>query len=173
MDHGQVAFRFFGVAAQIKRIVPVAHCFDSSINLQTISPYCRAFGDIFGHEIGVGITFAANIHDAKAEASSINQFLDRHAAGMMLIFGSDFFRFFPQANLNAANYARFAIYPVFLTTRWSTNDAFIDFDRVLAANSVAFRADHACPKFMEDLESSFVAGQAKLALELESRLAGC
>jgi hypothetical protein len=54
----------------------------------------------------------------------------------------------------------------------AAHKGFIDFDRMLRPNSVAFRPDHARAEFVENLESGLVAIESELPLKLHRRLAG-
>ena len=61
---------------------------------------------------------------------------------------------------------------MFLTAGRPADDAFVHFDWVLTADSIALATNHARPEFMKDLKSRFVAGKPKLPLKLKGRLSG-
>jgi hypothetical protein len=48
----------------------------------------------------------------------------------------------------------------------TTHKAFIYFDRVFAANTIALWTDHSGPQLVQDLEGGFITGEAELPLEL-------
>jgi len=172
MDHRQVALGFLGVAIQFQWLMRIAQRFDSAVNLRPSRFYLGAFGDVFSDEVGVGRTFAANIHDAEAKASGVNELFDRNSAGMMLKFCGDGFGLLALAHFHSSDDANLAVDPMFLTVGWPAHDAFVHFDRVLTTDAIAFWADHARPELVQDLKSSFVTGKAELPLKLESGLAG-
>jgi hypothetical protein len=57
-------------------------------------------------------------------------------------------------------------------SRLAADHAFVNFDRVLPADGVALRSDHAGAELVEYLKGGLVTGERKLALELNRRLSG-
>jgi hypothetical protein len=68
------------------------------------------------------------------------------------------------------------MHPAALAPSAASDEAFVNFDWMLAPNAVPLWPDHAGPELMQDLKGGFIAGEAQLALELKGRLArrlGC
>ena len=82
------------------------------------------------------------------------------------------------ANLNSGRYDSLVIGmgTFAFAAQHAADVGFVHFDviaaRQIAADPVTALADHASPQLMQDLESGFVSGEAKLALELHGRHAG-
>ena len=62
-----------------------------------------------------------------------------------------------------------------LATSTAADVGFVSFDLLswVATNSILVGSHHASPQFVKNLESSFVASQSELPLELDGRHAGC
>jgi hypothetical protein len=58
------------------------------------------------------------------------------------------------------------------SARLAADKAFVDFDRVIAANGITLWTNHTSAELVEYLKGSFITSERKLALELNGRLAG-
>jgi hypothetical protein len=75
-------------------------------------------------------------------------------------------------NLDRANDNGLMMRAATFAARLTANHAFVNFDRMLATDSVALWANHASAKFVENLKGRLVTRERKLALELDGGLAG-
>lgn len=84
----------------------------------------------------------------------------------LLVFCFSLFCIFSQAHFDCANNSRLVMDAPTFTARAATDETFVHFNGLFAADGVVFRAHHACAQFVENLERGFVAGKAKLPLKL-------
>lgn len=128
MDHGQVRFGFVGVAAKRQCSVVVSHLGKPGVAGPSVSAHRSAKRDVVCDKAGKH--FGAPIrHNAKPQASRID------AASVSLSV------FLTRPDLDCSDYDRLVMRPAPLAARLAADKAFIDFDHMLAANGIAFRAN--------------------------------
>jgi hypothetical protein len=86
------------------------------------------------------------------------------------------FGIFAASHLDRAGHNRHVMHTAALAPSAASDEAFVNFDWMLAPNALPLWPDHAGPELMQNLKSGFIASKAELALKLKRRLArrlGC
>jgi hypothetical protein len=160
MDHGQVRLGFVGVAAERQRLMVVSHLGKAGVASPTIGAQYRAARNVVfdkaGKRIGAPIRNNAKPQSSRIKAASV----------FLTIVGA-------RPNLNRSHNDRLVVRTSTFAARLAADHAFVDLDRMLAANSVALGADHASAELVEYLKGGLITREPKLALELGGALAGC
>ena len=81
------------------------------------------------------------------------------------------FGIFAAPHLDRAGHNRYVMHTAALAPSAASDEAFVNFDWMLAPNAVPLWPDHAGSEFMQNLESGFIASKAELALKLKRGLA--
>jgi len=157
MDHGQVRLCLVRVAIERQRLMAASYLGKSLVADPPIGSDGSAQRDVLFDKIRE--RFGTPIwHDTQPQASCVDATLVRLA--VMLT----------QSNLDGTDHGSFMVRAPTLSARLAANIAFIDFDRVLAADGVAFVSHHASAELVEDLKGRLIAGERELALELDGGL---
>ncbi len=159
MDHGQVRFGLVGVAAKRQHVVAESVCGKSRIASPSVSSHDGADRNILFDKATEGLRAPVG-HDAKPQPPRIDA-----ARVFLAVIRS-------RPNLNSADNDRFVMHSATFAARLAANQAFVNFDRMLAADGVTLRANHTGAQFVENLKRRFIARERKLALELDCGLSG-
>jgi hypothetical protein len=159
MDHGQVRLGLVGISAERQRLMVVSQLWKAGVASPAIGTEDGAVRNVLFDKAGKRIG-AAIRHDTKSQSSRIN------AASVLLAIVC------ARANLYGADHDGLMMRAATFTTRLAADHAFINFDRMLAANGVTLRANHASAELVEYLKGRLVATESKLPLELDRGLSG-
>jgi hypothetical protein len=159
MDHGQMRLSFVGVAAQRQRLMAVSHLWKAGVASPAISAEDRAARNVIFDKAG-GRIGAAVGHDTKPQSPCIDA-----ALVFLAVIRA-------RPNLYSANYDRLVMSSATFATCLAADQAFINFDRMLAANGISLWANHTGAELVEYLKGSLITRERKLALELNCALAG-
>jgi hypothetical protein len=159
MDHGQVRLSFVGVAAERQRLMDVSHLGKAGVASPAIGAEDGAARNIVFDKSGKRIGAAVR-HDTKPQSSCIDA-----ALVLLAVIRA-------RPNLDSADHDRLVMSSATLAACLAADQAFINFDRMLAANGVTLRANHTGAEFVEYLKGRLVAAETKLALKLDRRLSG-
>ena len=159
MDHGQVRLGFVGVAAERQRLMVVSHLWKAGVASPAIGAQRGAARNVVFDKAGQRIGAAVG-HDAKPQSSCV----DATLVLLSIVCA--------RPNLNGSDYDRLVVHTATFAARLATDHAFINFDRMLAANSVALGANHASAELVEYLKGGLITRERKLALELNGGLSG-
>ena len=159
MDHGQVRLSFIGVATKRQHVMAVSCPRKPRVAGPSIGTHNGTGKDVLFDKSGE--RFGAPIgNDTKPQPSRI----DTASVFRAIIF--------TRPNLDCTNDERLMMNAAPFAARFSTNETFVDFDGMLAADCISFGADHASTQLVQNLKGSFVASKSKLPLKLDGRLAG-
>ena len=160
MDRRQVRLCFIGIATKRQRNVAISLLRQLGLAGPSVGSYDSSVHDIIFDKSGK--RFGATVrHNTKPQASR------RDAASVNLAVVQT------RSNLNGPDYNRFVMLAPAFSARLAADVTFINFNRILlAANSIAFRANHARAKLMKYLKGRLVASEAQLALKLNGGLSG-
>src|SRR5579859_1411081 len=163
---------FFGVPRQNEWMMLIAKARQLLVTAPGIGSHFGVLGDTVFDKRDQAWGVAAR-NQSKPEPACVNEFLKGYAVRMFLtLFGGAVFRVFALADLDRANDDGLMVDAPAFATSLATQETFIHFDNMLAADAIAFWPDHPGAEFVEDLKGGFVTGQAKLPLELKGGLAG-
>ena len=122
-------------------------------------------GQRIGQHLELGRDARNNL---QADAAGVDQLLGGDAALVRVLpLGGAVVGVLAGANLDGSNHASLVMHALALAARLAAHVALVNLDRMLAADRVAARANHARAELVENLECRLVAPKAKLALELE------
>ena len=161
VDHWQVGIGSFGVAVKHQGFVRVAQFRQIIVAPPSIGAHNSSLGDILLHEFREFLGSTTR-HEAQAQSAGIDNslvllaFLDGH----------------PRAYLDGPNDRRLMVDATPLAFCTTAHKRLIDFDWMLGSDRVALRPHHTGTQLVEHLKRRLVARQSKLALKLQSRLAG-
>ena len=159
MDHGQMRLGFVGVAAEGQSLVVVSHLRKAGISGPAIGAHDRAKRDVVFDKAGE-LVGAPIRHDAKPQPPRI----DTAPVFLAVIL--------VRPNFDSTDDDGFVVSATPFAARLAADHALIDLDRMLTANGVSFWANHAGAELVEYLKGRLVAGERKLALELNGGLPG-
>jgi hypothetical protein len=158
MDHGQVRLGFVGVPAERQRLMAVSHLGKAGVASPAIGAQrgakCDVVFDKANESIGAAIRY-----DTKPQPSRID------AALVLLAVIRE------RPNLYSADHDRLVMDSATFAACLAADQAFINFDRMLAANGIALGANHTGAELVEYLKGSLITRERKLALELNGGLA--
>jgi hypothetical protein len=157
MDHRQVRLGLVGIATKRQEVMVVSHFRESRIT----DPSIGAHGSASGHVVfdKAGKHFSAPVgDDAKSQPSRIN------AAPMLLAV------VLARPDLNGADDKSLMMNAASFPARFTADKTFVNFNRMLAADSIPFRTNHTRTELVKYLKRRFVTTKSKLALELDGRL---
>jgi hypothetical protein len=157
VNHWQMRFGLVWIAAERQHVVEVSGFGKSRIPRPSVCAHDRVGRDIL-FDKAVESLGAPVGYDAKAQPSRID------APSVLLALVC------PRPNLYSADDNSFVMRTATLPSRLAADQAFVNFDRMLAANGIALWSDHASAELVKDLESRLVAGERELALELNGGL---
>src|ERR1019366_451875 len=173
VNHGQVGVGLLRIAREDDRLLLVAWRRQFPVNAPAIGSHRRTFCDAVRYKRDQAVGVAAFYH-SQPEPARVNEFLERHAALMVLaVFRRTVFGVFTQPDLYGPDDRCPVVHPFALAPRAPANQALVHLDGVHAADAVALWPNHTGPELMENLEGCFVARKSELALELKCGLAGC
>jgi hypothetical protein len=159
MDHGQVRLSFVGVAAERQRLMTISHLGKAGVASPSIGAQDRPKRHVIFDKAGKRIGAAVR-HDTKPQSSCI----DAALVFLAVICA--------RSNLDSADHDRLVMGSATLAACLAADQAFINFDRMLAANGIALWANHTGAELVEYLKGSLITRERKLALELNGALAG-
>jgi hypothetical protein len=159
MDHRQVRLSFVGVSAERQCLMAVSHLGKAGVASPAICAYRGTKRHVFFDKAGKRIGAAVR-HDTKPQSSRID------AVPVLLTV------ILTRPNLYSTNHDRLVMCAATFASRLAADQAFINFDRMLAANGVALGANHTGAELMEYLKGRLVATESKLPLELDGGLSG-
>jgi hypothetical protein len=159
MDHRQVRLSFVGIAAERQSLMAVSHLGKSRVASPAIGAQRGAKRDVVFDKAGKRIG-AAVWHDTKPQSSRIN------AASVLLTIGR------ARPNLDRPDDKSLVMDAATLAARLAADHAFVNFDRMLAANGIALWTNHASAELVEYLKSGLITRERELALELNGGLSG-
>lgn len=170
MDHRQMPFCLGGIASEHEWGVRISQRGKRVVTLPAIGSHGSAGSNAVANE-GSQIVGGTAGYNAEPQPPGIDQLLERHAALMLLpVLRCSLFGIFPQPHLDRTNDGGFVMHAATFAARPAADEALVHLDRVFSADPVALGSDHPRPQLMKDLKCGFVAGKAKLALELKRRL---
>jgi hypothetical protein len=152
-----VRLSFVGVAAKCQRLMAVSHLGKAGVSSPAIGAQDRTERDVVFDKAGKSVG-APIRHDAKSQAPRID------TASVLLAV------ILTRPDLDSTHNYGLVMRAATFAARLAADHAFIDFDRMLAADGVAFWANHASAELVEDLKGRLVATERKLALELDGGL---
>jgi hypothetical protein len=159
MDHGQMRLGLVGVSAERQGLMAVSHLRKTGVASPSIGAQDGAARYVVFDKADKRIGAAVG-HDTKPQSSRIN------AASVLLAIVC------ARANLYGADHDGLVMNAASLAASLAADQAFVDFDRMLSADGVAFRANHTRAKLVEYLKGRLITRERKLALELDGGLSG-
>lgn len=182
MDHRQMLLRLLWITPERERIVPIAHSDKVVIPLPAVSADGGAWRHIVPDESGKRIDVATrkrSLHlfdagdDAEPKTPGVSKFLDRDAffVGIPPLRAASF-SVLSRPHLDSANNRRLMMGSFTFPARTPTYIAFVYFDGMRRPDGVAIGPYHTGAEFVKHRERRFIGSDAKLALELDGRLAG-
>jgi hypothetical protein len=159
MDHGQMRLGFVGVAAERQRLMVVSHFWKARVASPAIGAEDGAARNVVFNEAGKRIGAAVG-HDTKSQTSCID------AALVLLAVVS------ARPNLYRPDDKSLVMDAATFAACLAADHAFVNFDRMLAANGIALWANHASAELVKYLKGSLITREPKLTLELNGALAG-
>jgi hypothetical protein len=159
MDHGQVRLSFVGVAAERQRLMAVSNLGKAGVASPAVGAQDGSARNVVFDKAGKRIGAAVG-HDTKAQSSRID------AALVLLTV------ICARPNLYGADHDRLVMSAATFAACLAADHAFINFDRMFAANGIALGANHTSAKLVEYLKGRLVATESKLPLELDGGLSG-
>lgn len=157
MDHRQMRLCLVGIAAKGQRLMPVLS--QSGIACPSVRADNSPRRDVVPNKSGKRNSATIWNH-TKPQTPRIDFPPVRLAVSLS------------RPNLNSADHYRLVVSAVSFSARLAANKAFINLNRILATDCVSFGPNHARAELVKYLKSGFIAADSKLALELNSRLAG-
>jgi hypothetical protein len=94
----------------------------------------------------------------------------------LMVLGDPIFSILAPTHLDRSDYNRHMMNAATFAAGAASDEAFVNFDWMLAPNAIPLWPDHAGPELMQNLESGFIASKTELALKLKRGLArglGC
>jgi hypothetical protein len=159
MDHGQVRFGLVRVTAERQGLMMVSHLRKVRVASPAIGAQRGTKRNVVFDKAGKRVRTAVG-HNAKPQSSCID------AASVLLAI------VLTRPNLYRSDHNRLVVSAPTFASSLAADQAFVNFDRILATDSVALGTNHAGAKLVKYLESSLITRECKLPLELNSRLAG-
>jgi hypothetical protein len=182
VDHRKVLFCLFRVAPQRENIVLVANPTKIIIPLPAVSADDGARRYIFRDESGKRCDVAArngSIYlfdagdDTEPKTPGISEFLDRDASFMGIPpFCAASFGVPARPHFDCANHRRLMMGAFPFAPRAAAYKAFIYFDGMRRSDGIAVRPNHTGAELVKHRKCCLIGSNIKLALKLESRLAG-
>jgi len=87
------------------------------------------------------------------------------------MLGGSGFSIFARPDLDGPNDGGHVVNAAAFAARPATDQAFVHFNRVFAANTIAIWPNHSNAQLMKNLKGGLITGKPQLALKLKSRLA--
>jgi hypothetical protein len=159
VDHGQVRLSFVWVTSERQSLMVVSHLWKAGVACPAIGAQRGAARNVVFDKAGERVGAAVG-HDTKPQPSRID------AASVLLTVIR------ARPNLDRPDDKSLVMNAATFSACLAADHAFINFDRMLAANGVAFGANHASAELVEYLKGRLVATESKLALELNGGLSG-
>lgn len=159
MNHGQVRLSLVRVAAKRQCLMAITAFGKARVSCPAIGAQRGTKRDVVFDKAGKRIGAAIG-HDTKPQAPRIGS-----ASELLAIF-------FTGPNLDSANDDGLVMRAATFTARLAADHAFIDLDRMLAADGVTLGANHASAELVEYLKCCLITRERKLSLELDSGLSG-
>ena len=157
MDHGQVRLRFVRVAAKRQRFMAISHLWKAGVASPAVGAQRGTKRNIVFDKAGKCIGAPVG-HTAKPQPPRID------AARVLLAVVRS------RPNLNGADHNRLVVSAATFAACLAADEAFVNLDRMLAADGVALGANHTSAELVEYLEGCLITRERKLTLELNSGL---
>jgi hypothetical protein len=157
MDHGQVRLGLVGVSAEYQSFMAVSNLWKTGVASPSVGAEDGADRNVLFDKAGKRISTAVR-HDAEPQPSRIDS-----ASVLLTVVRA-------RPNLYSADHDRLVMGTATLAACLAADQAFINFDRMLATNGIALGADHASAELVEYLKGRLIATETKLALKLDRRL---
>jgi hypothetical protein len=183
MDHRQMLLCLFWVTRERENIVLIAHSGKIIISLPAVSADDGTRRHIFRDESGKRLNVAAGersnylFHagdDAEPKAPGVSAFLDWGTPIMTVppLCAADV-GVLTRPHLYSANYRRLMMSAFSFAPCAAAYKAFVDLDGMRRADCISVWSNHPGAKLVKHRECRFIGSDVKLALKLESGLAGC
>ena len=170
MNYWQVLLCLIWIARENERIMVKPQKWQFLITSPRVGSDDRSFCGIFqGKDEQILCIPARN--RPQPQSPGINHFLQWDALAVRLALGCrPNLPIFALAHFDGSNDGCHIVVSSTCPARAAANKTFVHFHGILSANHVAFWANHSGTEFVQDLESGFVTGKAKLPFGIGGRI---